>query len=151
MPTFRAIVNNMLSHTCCESAIYVTSYIWYLCRCFMSLLECKLCDKLYSGYFPTILYLSRSTRKPSLCTMRKVSACISISISCRLSRTDSLRQCSPPVDFSFRESFLYISIPLRRKVSARISLHGMGRLVWVDTLRRLHNICFLVERFVLVH
>ena len=32
------------------------------------------------------------------------------------------RDFSPPVDFLFQESLLYTSIPLRRNVSARISM-----------------------------
>ena len=56
------------------------------------------------------------------------------------------RHFSPPVDFLFHESLLFISIPLRRNVSARISLRGMRRLIWVDTLRRSHNVGFLAER-----
>ena len=49
--------------------------------------------------------------------------------------------------FLFQESLLYTctSIPLRRNVSARISLRELSRLNWVDTLRRYHNVCFLVE------
>ena len=55
---------------------------------------------------------------------------------------------SPPVDFLFQESLLYTSVPLRRNVSARISLRGVRRLIWVDTLRRAHNVGFLVERLI---
>ena len=33
--------------------------------------------------------------------------------------------------------------PLRRNVSARISLRGLRRLIWVDTLRGGHNVGFL--------
>ena len=47
---------------------------------------------------------------------------------------------SPHVDFLFRESLPYTSFPLKRNVSARISLHRLHRLVWVDTLRNFHNV-----------
>ena len=32
----------------------------------------------------------------------------------------------------------------------RISLRGLNMLIWVDTLRRVHNVGFLVERFIYV-
>ena len=51
---------------------------------------------------------------------------------------------SPPVDFLFQESLLYTSIPLRWNVSARTSLRGVRMLISVDTLRRVHNVGFLV-------
>ena len=35
--------------------------------------------------------------------------------------------------FLFQESLLFTSIPLRRNVSARISLRGLRRLIWFDT------------------
>ena len=41
------------------------------------------------------------------------------------------RLFSPPVDLLFHVSLLYTSIPLRRNVSARVSLHGLRRLIWV--------------------
>ena len=50
---------------------------------------------------------------------------------------------SPPLDFLFHESIIYTYIPLRRNVSARISLRGLRRLIWDDTLRRGHNVGFL--------
>ena len=43
---------------------------------------------------------------------------------------------SPPIEFPFQESLLCAYIPLRRNVSARISLRGVRRLIGVDTLRR---------------
>ena len=33
-------------------------------------------------------------------------------------------------------------------MSARISLRGMRRLIWVDTLRRCHNVGFLAGRLI---
>ena len=48
----------------------------------------------------------------------------------------------------FQESLLYTSIPLKRNVSARISLRGQRRLIWVDKLRRCHNVCFLAGRLI---
>ena len=47
------------------------------------------------------------------------------------------RNFSPPVDFLFQESLLYTSIPMRRNASARISLNGLRRLIWV-----VHNVVF---------
>ena len=54
--------------------------------------------------------------------------------------------CSSRVDFLFQESLLYTSIPMIRNVSTRISLRGQRRLIWVDTLRRVHTVGVLVER-----
>ena len=54
------------------------------------------------------------------------------------------RHFSPPVTFLFQESILYTSIPLKRNVSARITLRGLGRLIWVD------NVGFIVERLICV-
>ena len=48
----------------------------------------------------------------------------------------------------FQESLLYSYIPLRRYLSARISLRGLRRLIWVDTLRIVHNVVFFMERFI---
>ena len=56
------------------------------------------------------------------------------------------RHYSPPVDCM--ESLLYTSFPLRRNVSARISLRGLRRLIWVDSLNIVYNIGFLVERLI---
>ena len=53
------------------------------------------------------------------------------------------RHFSPHVDFQFQESLLYTSIPLKRNVSDLISLCGLRRLIWVDTLRNGHNVDFL--------
>ena len=57
------------------------------------------------------------------------------------------RYVSPPMDFLFQKSLLYTSIPLRRNVSARISLR---RLIGVDTLRRVHHVGILAERLLLL-
>ena len=37
------------------------------------------------------------------------------------------------------------------KVSVRVSLRGMLRLIRVDTLRRVHNVDFLVERLIYIY
>ena len=37
---------------------------------------------------------------------------------------------------------------MRRKVSIRVSLRGMLRLIRVDTLRRGRNVCFLAGLFI---
>ena len=55
------------------------------------------------------------------------------------------RHCSPPVDFLFQES-LYTSMPLWRHVIVGIRMRGQCRLIWVDTLRRGHNVGFIVGR-----
>ena len=52
--------------------------------------------------------------------------------------------------FLFQESLLFTSISLSRDVSARISLGGLHSLIWVDTLRKGHNVGFLVERLIFV-
>ena len=49
------------------------------------------------------------------------------------------RHFSTSVDFLFQESLLFTSIPMRRNVSAWISMLGLRRLICVDTLRRVHN------------
>ena len=89
----------------------------------------------------TFNHMSRPARKSTLWTLRNVSSRISLSLPCRLTRIDTF---SPAVDFLFQESVLYTSIPLRRNVSAWISLRGLGRLIWVDTLRRGHNVGLLI-------
>ena len=60
------------------------------------------------------------------------------------------RHFSPTADFLFQESLLYTSIPLMRNVLARIWLRGLRRLIWVNTLRRGHNVVFLAGRLLCV-
>ena len=60
------------------------------------------------------------------------------------------RHSSPPVAFLFQESLLYTSILLRRNVLARISLRGLRKLICVDTLRRVHNVGFIVEQLIYI-
>ena len=79
--------------------------------------------------------MSQSERNPTLWTLCRVSTRIGLSMPRRL--VD--RHFSPPVDFLFKVTLLY---PIRRNVSARISLRGLRRLIWVDTLRRVHNVGF---------
>ena len=83
-------------------------------------------------------------RKPTLWTLRKVSIQISISMSRRLIRTDTLAFCG----FSVSGIITLYLHPLRRKVSARIRLCALRRLIWVDSKRRVHHVCFLVERLI---
>ena len=52
------------------------------------------------------------------------------------------------MDFLFQEALLYTSIPLRRNVSARISLRGLRMLIWIDTLRRDHTVGSLAGRLI---
>ena len=54
------------------------------------------------------------------------------------------RHFSHHVDFPFLESLLYTSIPLIRNVLATISMRGLRRLIWFDTLRR--DVGFLAGR-----
>ena len=49
------------------------------------------------------------------------------------------------MDFLSQESLLYTFSSLRRNVSAWISLR---KLIWIDILRRVHNVCFRVERLI---
>ena len=70
--------------------------------------------------------MSRSTRKPTLLTLRKVSTRISLSMPRMLIQAD-------PVDFLFQGSLLFTPISLRRNMSAQISLRALRRLIWVDT------------------
>ena len=83
--------------------------------------------------------MSRPARKPTLWTLRKVSTRISLTHAAQFNPD---RHFSPPVDFLFQESLFYTSFNLRRNVSVRISL------IWVDTLRREHNVGFLGERLI---
>ena len=64
--------------------------------------------------------MSRSTRKPTVWTW------ISLGMTRRLTRTDMFR---PKRMFCF----YYTSIPLRRNVSARISMCGLRGLIRIDT------------------
>ena len=65
------------------------------------------------------IYMSRSARKQTLWAMRKVSTWINLN---RLTRTETLRLLWI---FLFQESLLYT--PMKRNVSARISLRGLYR------------------------
>ena len=101
-------------------------------------IDVALCTTTYIA--PGFSYMSRITRTPTVCTLRKVSTLIMVNM--------PDRHFSPPVDFLFKESLLYISIPLRLNVSARMSLCGLRRLIWIDILRRDYNVGFLTERLI---
>ena len=58
------------------------------------------------------------------------------------------KHISPSVDFLLQESLLYTYIPLRLDVSARISLRGLKRPIWVEILRRGHNGGFLAGQLI---
>ena len=60
----------------------------------------------------------------------------------RLTRTDTFRLL---LIFCIRNHYSIPLSSLRRNVSARISLRGLRRLMWVDTLRRGNTVGFLVE------
>ena len=62
-----------------------------------------------------------------------------------LTQTDNLRL---QLIFCFRNHYSIPLSPLKRNVSARISLRGLHRLIWLDALRRDHNVGFLVERLI---
>ncbi len=55
------------------------------------------------------------------------------------------RHFPTPGDFLFQESLLYTSIPKRLKVSARISLRGLPRLVSVNIVYQATNVGLLAE------
>ena len=112
----------------------VKAYIWQVIAwIYYFIAVCFFCDfvslstKLY--YYSCIIDIW--ARKPTLLTLRKVLTLISLSMPRSLTRIDTFR-----VDFLFQESLLYTSIPLRLNVSALISLRGLRRLIWVDTLRK---------------
>ena len=67
--------------------------------------------------------MSRSTRKPTLWTLRKVSNQISLSMPRRLTRTDTFRLLW---FFCFRNNYSYTYIPLRRKVYLIMKVTGNG-------------------------
>ena len=120
--------------------------LWSIDRCYsFRYMESWLKHEVIFVYRPcrkhinTILYMSRSVRKPTLWTLRKVSTRISISMPLTLTRTDLFRLLRI---FCFRNLY---SIPPRQNVSARIS---MRMLIWFDTLRRVHIVGFLVELLV---
>ena len=114
----------------------------WISRCGKSLSNCVLLV-----HRSCSIYISHSTRKPTLWMLRVRSTRISLSMLRRLTRTDTL---SHPLDFLFHESFLYTSIPLRRNMPAQISMRGLHRLILVDTLRRIHNVGSIVERLIYV-
>ena len=60
------------------------------------------------------------------------------------------RHFSPPVDFLFRNHYSIPLILLRWNVSARISLRGQRKLICSDTLRRVNNVGFLLERLIFI-
>ena len=60
------------------------------------------------------------------------------------------RHLSPPADVLYQESLFFTALSLGRNVSARISLLGLRRLIWVDASRRSHNVGFLAGRFILI-
>ena len=126
---------------------YITTHMWvlyvYSILCGYVSYHVNILDIIidcYFGKYNTEEHLSRPARKPTLWTPRKVSTRISLSMPRRLIRIYTFRLLWI---FCFGNHY---SIPLRRNVSARISLRGLHRLIWVDTLRRFHNDGFLFER-----
>ena len=78
-----------------------------------------------------VLDLSRLVRIPTLWTLRKVSTRITLSIPRRLTRTETVHLLWI---FCFRNHYSVPLSPLRRNVSAQISLCGLWRLI-----RAIHN------------
>ena len=72
--------------------------------------------------------MSRPTRKSTVWTLRKVSTRISLRMPRRLIRANTFRL------FLFQESLLYTHIPMRRKVSVRISLRCSGSNYYVEAI-----------------
>ena len=87
--------------------------------------------------------MSRAARKPTVWTLRKVLNRISLSMPRRLTRIDAFRLLWI---FRFLGIITLYLYPMRRNVSARISLRGLCRLIWVDTLRRDRYVGFLAGR-----
>ena len=85
--------------------------------------------------------LSRTERKPTLWTMRKVSILISLNIPRRLTRTNSFRLL---LIFCFRNHY---SIPETDCVGPDQSARTVQADL-VDTLRRGHTVCFLAGRLI---
>ena len=83
--------------------------------------------------------ISRPAKKQTFWPLRKESTRISLSMPRRLTRADNFRLLWI---FCFRNNYSIPLSPLRRNVSARISLRGLRRLIWVDTLCRGHNVDF---------
>ena len=79
--------------------------------------------------------MSRITRKPTVWTCQPKHA----------TQANPDGQVSPPVDFLFQELLLCTAMPLRRNVLAQIIRRALCRLIWVDALPRVNNVCFLVE------
>ena len=95
---------------------------------------------LYALLHQTRKQKSRMKRKPTVWTLRKVSTRISLTIAVQANPDGHF---SPTVDFLFQEELLlYTSISLRR--SGRPGL--ACRLICVDSIRRVRNVGFLVER-----
>ena len=78
------------------------------------------------GYFTNkqIRHMSGPERKPTLLTQS-----IDPDQPKHAAQAYSDIYFSPPVDFLFQESLLFISIPLRWNISTRISLRGLCRYI----------------------
>ena len=73
---------------------------------------------------------------------------ISPSMPRRLTRTDTFRLLWI---FRFRNHYSIPLSPPRRNVLARINMCELRWLIWLDTLRRVHNVSFLVERLTIYY
>ena len=85
--------------------------------------------------------MSRPARKPTLRTLRKVSNRISLSIPRRLIWADTFRLLW---FFCFRNHHSLTLSPWDGM--CRPGSVGADRLIWVDTLRRVHNFVFIAGR-----
>ena len=101
---------------------------------------CAKSGNTWASELGTVNKMSRPARKPTVWTLHKASTRISLNMLRRLTRTDAFRLLWV---FRFLESLFYTSIPLKRNGSTRISLRGLHRLIWFDTLRRCHTVGFL--------
>ena len=85
------------------------------------------------------------------CRINFMASALSIEPDQHAAQANPDRHFSSPGGFMFQESLLYTSIPLRRNVSARISLRRLRKLIRVDTLRRGHTFQFYHGGSILNH
>ena len=89
------------------------------------------------------LNVTRSTRKPTLWTLRNVSTRISLGSPRKLIRADSFRLRRIEI---YSNDSCKQKIQRRRKLTDRLTLRGMLKLIRLNTLRRVHNVDFHLER-----
>ena len=62
----------------------------------------------------------------------------------RLNRADTFRLRG--IEVYYRAMISETENPQEAKSACRVSLRDMLRLIWIDTLRRVHNVGFLADR-----